>query len=117
MAEEKRTGLGEGIRTGIGILTAFKEAIEETLQEAVERGDLSPDRAKHAMKDAAHKVQETLEEARERLDFVSRRDFDALAEEVRVLKRTVRELGAMKGVVESGSGSPDIAAGDHIPID
>ena len=48
----QRAGLGgasaTGIRTGIGILTAFKEAIEETLEEAGERGDLSP-RARQAV--------------------------------------------------------------------
>ncbi len=38
-------GLTEGIRTGIGILAAVKETIEDTIQEAVERGDLSPERA------------------------------------------------------------------------
>src|SRR5690606_36554501 len=33
--DERRGGLGEGLRTGIGILTALKEAIEETIEDAV----------------------------------------------------------------------------------
>jgi polyhydroxyalkanoate synthesis regulator phasin len=103
---EKRSGISEGIRTGIGILTAFKEAIEETLEDAVKRGDLSPERAKSAMKEAADRVQETLEEARERVDFVPRKEFEALREEVAELRR---RLGQVEGA--SATGAPPAASG------
>jgi polyhydroxyalkanoate synthesis regulator phasin len=101
MTEEQRRagmgGIGEGIRTGIGILSAFKDAIEQTLDEAVERGDLSPDRARQAMREAADRIQVGLDEARERLDFVSRREYDELHAEVARLRERVARL-------EGGSG-------------
>jgi polyhydroxyalkanoate synthesis regulator phasin len=83
MADEQRQHstsgtIGEGIRSGIGILAAFKDALEETIQEAMERGDLSPERAKQAVQDTMHRMQEGFDEARERLDFVPRKEFEAL---------------------------------------
>jgi polyhydroxyalkanoate synthesis regulator phasin len=101
-------GLGEGIRTGIGILTAFKEAIEETLQEAVNRGDLSPERAKEAMAGAAQRVQAAFEETRERIDVVPRRDFDALREEVERLRERVARLEGGAGDGGEDPGPPRI---------
>lgn len=96
MADEQQKrgggGIGEGIRSGIGILNAFREAVEETVQEVVDRGDLKPDRAKQAVKDAAHRMQEVFDDARERLDFVPRAEFDALREEVEALRRRVDHL-------------------------
>lgn len=85
-------GLSDGIRTGIGILTAFREAVEETLQEAVERGDLSPDRAKEAMQGAADRLQAGLDDARVRFDVVTRKDFDALRDEVADLRTRLSRL-------------------------
>ena len=93
MAEEpRRPGIADGIRTGLGILTAFKEAVEETLQEAVDQGDLSPDRAKQAMQSAADRLQAGLEDARERFDVVTRRDFEALRDEVADLRARLSRL-------------------------
>lgn len=93
MAEEERRsgigGIGDGIRAGIGILSAFKEAVEETLQEAVDRGDLSPDRAKRAVSDTVDRIQSTFDEARGRMDLVSRREFDELRAEVARLREQV----------------------------
>jgi polyhydroxyalkanoate synthesis regulator phasin len=97
MSEEqqrKRPGIGEGIRTGIGVLTAFKEAVEETLQEAVERGDLKPERAKQALTDALSRAQDAVGDVRERLDFVSRKEFDELRAEVAELRRRLDGGGA-----------------------
>ncbi len=91
---EKRPTIGEGIRSGIGVLVAFKEAIEETIQEAGDRGDLSPDRAKEFLGGALHRAQEAAGEVRERLDLVPRREFDALRAEVAELRRRLDELGA-----------------------
>lgn len=85
--QRKRPGIGEGIRTGIGVLTAFKEAVEETLQEAVDRGDLKPERAKQALTDAFSRAQDAVGDVRERLDFVSRKEFDDLRAEVAELRR------------------------------
>jgi polyhydroxyalkanoate synthesis regulator phasin len=90
----KLPSIGEGIRSGIGMLTAFKEAIEETIQEAGERGDLSPERAKHFLGGALHRAQETVGDVRDRLDFVPRREFEALLLEVEELQR---RLDALEG--------------------
>ena len=100
MSEDEQGGgrripsIGEGLRSGIGVLTAFKEAIEETIQEAGSRGDLSPERAKGFLGDALHRAQETVGDVRDRLDFVPRKEFEALLLEVEELQR---RLDALEG--------------------
>ncbi|CAN5727029.1 MAG: hypothetical protein H0W11_03615 [Gemmatimonadetes bacterium] len=123
-----RSGIGEGIRTGVGILSAFRDAIEETIQEAANRGDLSPDRARDAVRSAAARVQESLGDARERLDFVPRREFDELRTEVATLRAELAELrgrsepsgglitphtGAVEEGVASASWSPGGETGEE----
>jgi polyhydroxyalkanoate synthesis regulator phasin len=93
--EQQRSGLGgigEGIRTGIGILSAFKEAFEQTLDEAVERGEFTPERARQAMREAADRIQLGLDGARERLDFVSRREYEDLRDEISRLRDRIDRL-------------------------
>jgi polyhydroxyalkanoate synthesis regulator phasin len=109
-------GIGEGIRSGLGILNAFKEAIEETIQEAVERGDLSPDRARQTMREATRRMQEGFGEARERFDFASRREYDELREEFDELRRRVEVLEATApgGAPAAGAETYDPA---QIPLD
>jgi polyhydroxyalkanoate synthesis regulator phasin len=86
------SGLGDGIRSGIGILTAFKDALEETIQDAMTRGDLSPERAKQAVEDTVRRMQSGFDEARERLDFVPRKEFDALQARMVELRSRVDAL-------------------------
>lgn len=105
MTEQRSGGIAEGIRTGIGMLAAFKDALEETLEEAIARGDLSPERARSVVRDTASRVQSTLDEARERLEVVSRRDFDAL-------RREVEELRAR---LDRAEGLPTDASHDDVP--
>lgn len=88
----RRPSIGEGIRSGIGVLTAFKEAIEETIQEANERGDLSADRAKQFLGEAMHRAQDVATDVRDRLDFVPRREFEAVLREVEELQRRLDRL-------------------------
>jgi polyhydroxyalkanoate synthesis regulator phasin len=108
----RKLSIGEGIRSGIGVLTAFKEAIEETIQEANARGDLSPDRARQFLGDALHKAQETVGEVRERLEWVPRKEFEALQAEVADLRR---RLDALQGRPLSGGETvlqlPSVAGG------
>ncbi len=111
--QRKRPGIGEGIRTGIGVLTAFKEAVEETLQEAVDRGDLKPERAKQALTDVYSRAQGAVGDVRERLDWVSRKEFDDLRAEVAELRR---RLEGGSGALLPSSG-PDDRPGGEGPIE
>ena len=86
--------VGEGVRAGIGILTAFKEAIEETIEEAMDRGDLRPERAKAALGAAMGRAQDAVEEVRERMDVIPRRELDDLRAEVAELRRRLDALEA-----------------------
>lgn len=76
----------------IGMLSALRDTIERTIQEAKERGDLSPERAREVMDRAALRAREATAEARERLDFVHRNDFEALISRVRELEERVHKL-------------------------
>jgi polyhydroxyalkanoate synthesis regulator phasin len=105
--------MSDGIKEGIGVLSAFKDAIEETIQEARERGDLSRDGAKRVMKDALGKAQHAASGARERLDFAHQSELDALAVTVQALRNRVaaleeRVFGPSGGASEGG----DAAGGD-----
>ncbi len=95
MTEERkgpREKVTDGIKQGIGVLSAFKEALEETIQEARERGDISSERAKEVMKSALDKAQHAAEGAKDRLDFVTQKEFDALSEAVDALRERVTAL-------------------------
>lgn len=100
--------MGDGIRQGIGVLSAFKDALEETIHEARERGDLSADRAKEVMKEALEKAQSAAEGAKERLDFASQDEVDELEEALASLRQRVSVLEQKVFGAESGpdEGSP-----------
>jgi polyhydroxyalkanoate synthesis regulator phasin len=87
-----RQKMGEGIRQGIGVLSAFKEALEETIQDARERGDLSAERAKEVMRGALDRAQAAASGAKERLDFAHQADLDALRGAVERLSERVAAL-------------------------
>ena len=95
-AETNEEGRGEGItggiRYGLGMLAAMKDAIEETLKEAKERGDLTPERAKQVMRTTLEKAQEKAGEAREALDFVKQKEFTLLKELVDRLDTRVNDI-------------------------
>lgn len=90
--ERARTAAKEWVRATTGILSAFKEAIEETIDEMRERGEVAPERAKEAVKSTMRRAQQAVDETRERLDFVPRREFDELHSELLDLKRRVESL-------------------------
>jgi polyhydroxyalkanoate synthesis regulator phasin len=90
--ENRRERPREGFSAWMGVLDAFREAIEETIVEMRERKDLTPERAREAVRTTMQRAQSALDDARERLDFVPRREFDALQEEVGKLRRRVDAL-------------------------
>jgi polyhydroxyalkanoate synthesis regulator phasin len=115
----RSAGLGDGIRQGIGVLSAFKDAIEETIQEARDRGDLSAERAREVMKDALGKAQTAAGEARERLDFAQQGDLDDLRAAMgsildRVAALEVHVFGAERGR-EGGAASTGSGVGEDAP--
>mgnify|MGYP001363850822 CR=1 FL=1 len=87
-----RQKMGDGIKQGIGVLSAFKDALDETIQEARERGDLSTDRAKEVMKGALAKAQAAASGARERLDFVNQGEMEAVEGALSSLRSRVAAL-------------------------
>jgi polyhydroxyalkanoate synthesis regulator phasin len=112
---DSRKGAGrvsDGIKQGLGVLSALKDALEEAITEARERGDLSPERARDAVRSAMSRVQEAAGDARERLDLVARKDFEHLRDQVAELKVRLENLerraaqgpGAGAAGPEDGSG-------------
>lgn len=79
----------EGIRAGIGILSAIKDAVEETIQDMANRGELSQERAREAVRTTMDRAQVAFDDARIRFDFVPRREFEALKAEVADLRSRV----------------------------
>lgn len=113
MSEERQGGFRNGIRQGLGVLSAFKEAIEETLQEAKDRGDLSPDRAREIMKGALDRVQEATESARDRFDFVTHGEMEALKARVDELSRRLDDaLGLGDRPTPSGTTDGEASVDD-----
>lgn len=95
MSEDEKSArqkMGEGIRSGIGVLSAFKDALEETIREARDRGDLSTDKAKEMLRDALDKAQTAASGARERLDFATHAEMTELEAAVQALRDRVSAL-------------------------
>lgn len=81
-SKTRQERVSDGIRQGMGVLNAMKDAIEETIREAKERGDLSQERAKEVMKSGLAKAQQGIDSAREAFDFVSQNEFEGLRTKV-----------------------------------
>ena len=112
--EKSRTdSIKGGIRQGMSMLSAMKDAIEETLSEAREQGDLTPERAKEVMRSTLEKAQARAGEAREAFDFVKQKDFDGLKGVVDELKERVKGVERSLGLeVEEASEGPAEDEGD-----
>jgi polyhydroxyalkanoate synthesis regulator phasin len=104
--DSAKEGIKEGVRAVTGFLAALKDAIEETLRDVRDTGDLDPQRAKDAMRSTMKKAQDAMDDVKDRLDFVPRKDHDALRSEVEALRARVTHLESKVG---GGPGS--------IPID
>jgi polyhydroxyalkanoate synthesis regulator phasin len=109
MADGQKKGdpgdvLREGMRAVTGVVGAFKDAIEQTFNDLSARGDIAPDRARDAARDAMKRAQDAMDDMRERVDFVTRREFDELKAEVAALQAQV-ERHAGSGVHHSHGAS------------
>ena len=90
------------------MLNAMKDAIEETLNEAKERGDLSPEREKEVMRSTLERAQAKAGEARDAFDFVKQKDFDGLKTVVDGLKERVKSVERSLGLeAEEANGQND----------
>jgi len=90
--DQAKEGIREGVRAVTGFLAALKDAIDETIRDLRDSGDLQPERAKEAARSTMRKAQETMEDVRERFDFVPRKEFEALRDEVAALRRRLEVL-------------------------
>ena len=91
-SKTRQERVSDGIKHGMSVLNAMKDAIEETIREAKERGDLSQERAKEVMKAGLSKAQERMDSEREAFDFVSQNEFEGLRTKVDKLKVRVRNI-------------------------
>lgn len=92
--DQAKEGIREGVRAVTGFLAALKDAIDETLRDVKESGDLDAQRAKDAVRSTMRRAQNAMDDALERIDVVPRKEFDALREEVNALRARVAELEA-----------------------
>ncbi|HSR42411.1 MAG TPA: hypothetical protein VLL48_09570 [Longimicrobiales bacterium] len=105
-----KRGFSDGIKQGLGVLSAFKEALEETIHDARERGDLSAERAREMVQGAMSRAREAAGEAKERLDFATQQDLDALGERVEELR--VRLENLERRVPQDPSAGPSRPSGE-----
>jgi polyhydroxyalkanoate synthesis regulator phasin len=112
MADQQKPsdGIRDGLKAGIGILAALKDAIEETIDEMRARGDITPERAKEAVRSTMQRAQEAMGDAREKLDFVPRKEFEALKDEVAQLR--TRLAAHESGGKSDASGAPEGPRGE-----
>jgi polyhydroxyalkanoate synthesis regulator phasin len=101
---QKRADPGDALRDSVralsGVLGAFKDAIEQTFDDLSERGEISPERARDAAREAMRRAQEAVDDMRGRVDFVTRREHDAIRSEIAEL-RTQLELHIAQGAHHS----------------
>lgn len=103
-----RESLKGGIRQGIEILTALKNAIEESLKESRERGDLTPERAKEIIRATLDRAQARAGEAKDAFDLVKQKEFEALRTVVEDLKVRLIRVERLAGIdTDDASTSPD----------
>ena len=86
----------EGGREGLGILSTLRDALEEVIAEARDKGGISAERARDAVRGAMAKARdaagEAAGEARDRLDLVTHQDIQTLRETVDELKVRLENL-------------------------
>jgi polyhydroxyalkanoate synthesis regulator phasin len=79
-------------REGLGILATLKDALEEVMAEAREKGGVSADKARDVVRGAVARAKDAAGEARDRLDLVTHQDIQQLREAVDELKVRLENL-------------------------
>lgn len=92
MSQQTGQGGRDGLSAWAGVLDAFREAIEETVEELRQRSDIDPDRAKEAMRSGMKRAESAFDDVRDRFDFVPRRDYELLRADVEALRRRIDRL-------------------------
>ena len=82
----------EGGREGLGILSTLKDALDEVITEAREKGGLNADRARDAVRGAVARARDAAGEARERLDFVTHQELKEVRDALDELKVRLENL-------------------------
>lgn len=102
--DQKRSTVGgevrDGIRAGLGILSAMKDAIEDTIEELLGKGETpveGDDAARQATDRAREAARKAARQAADRLDVVTRDELDAVRAEVAELRA---RLDALDGEAE-----------------
>jgi polyhydroxyalkanoate synthesis regulator phasin len=95
--EQAKEGIREGVRAVTGFLAALKDAIDETIRDVRDTGDLDPERAREAMKSTMKRAQDAMDDVRDRIDFATKKDLDALRAEIEALRTRVADLEARVG--------------------
>ena len=95
---------GRGFDRGKEAFGAFKEALEETLSDTRERGDLTTDRARELWNRAVDRARDATSDARDRFDFASRAEYEDLERRIAAIEVL---LGVDRSAPPSGSASSE----------
>lgn len=108
----RREALSGGLNKGLGMLHAMKDSIEESIREARESGNLSPERARELIDQGIRKAQGAAEGARGVFDFVSQKEFDELRLRVVELRDRVLRVESELGVDGESEAAEDGGQGE-----
>lgn len=103
----------EGGRETLGILATLRDALEEVMAEARDKGGLSAERAREALRGAMGRARTAAEGARERLDLVTHQELQEVRDAVNELK--VRLENLERRVSQEPSVGPSRPAGGPAP--
>jgi len=90
--DRREEGDREERRDGLGILSTLREVLDEIIAEARDKGGISADRARDAVRDALTRARGAAGEARERLDFASQQELHELRDTVQELRVRLENL-------------------------
>lgn len=96
--KSRREAISGGLNKGLGMLNSMKDSIEDSIREAKESGNLSPERARELIGQGLRKAQGAAEGARGVFDFVSQKEFDEVRSRVVELRDRMLRVEDQLGV-------------------